>query len=285
MHQFTSDIEALLRRAIEEDVRTGDITSELCIPKGTISSAHFVFKQAGVVAALPFIQTLFAMIDENVSFTQLVQDGTYVTAGTLIAKVSGPVVSLLTGERIALNLLQHSSGVATMTFRYLDKIRGCRCSIMDTRKTLPGLRALEKYSVLVAGGENHRMGLDDRYTIKSNHIYFLSRKTTSPIEDAVKTAKEKDPKQLVEVEISRYPQLAHVLDTEADIIMLSRMMPSVIARCVKKAEGSHKKLYVESLGTITLETVRSYAETGVHGISIGSITHSVPASEIVMRFS
>ena len=182
-----------------------------------------------------------------------------------------------------MNLIQHASGVATITDAYVRKLKGLRCEILETRKTLPGLRALEKYAVRVGGGSNHRLSLDDRFTIKSNHLYFLVGRSPTPIKEAVKKAKAHRPDLAIEIEVSNPKNLHQVLETEAKAIMLSRMMPSEIKKCVNLIRMTDKKVYVESLGTITLDTVRAYAETGVDGISIVSVTHSVPALDIVMR--
>lgn len=277
------EIERLIDTAISEDIGSGDITTQILIDAGTLASGSFVIKQAGVVAGLPFLQTVFQKIDPELTVTLLVKEGSFQKAGTILAKVAGPARAILTGERVALNLIQHASGVATITSEYVRKLKELHCAILDTRKTLPGLRALEKYAVKVGGGNNHRYSLDDRYTIKSNHLYFLNGATKTPIKEAVKLVKASNPELLVEVEIVRSDQIDEALESGADVIMLTRMFTNEVEACVKKARKANKKIYVESQGTITLDTVRAYAETGVDGISIGSITHSVPALHIVMR--
>ncbi len=278
-----NEIERLIDISIQEDVRTGDITSEVLVPEKAMSTGHFILKQAGVLAALPYLEILFKKIDPAIEVKLSVKEGSYQTAGAIIGSITGPSRGILTGERIALNLIQHASGVATVTAQYVKKLKGLKCQILDTRKTLPGLRSLEKYAVQVGGGTNHRFGLDDRFIIKNNHLYFLANRTKTPIQDAVKLVKAKRPELQVEVEISEIEQLKEALQTEAQAVMLSRMMPAEIKKCVAAIRKTDKKVYVESLGTITLDTVRAYAETGVDGISIGSVTHSVPALDIVMR--
>ncbi len=278
-----NEIERLIDISIEEDIRSGDITSEVLIPKETVASGQFVMKQAGVVAMLPFLQILFQKIDSAIEVVVNVEEGSYQRAGTIIAKVTGPARGIMSGERIALNLIQHASGVATITSQYVKKMKGLRCEILDTRKTLPGLRALEKYSVNVGGGANHRFALDDRFIIKSNHLYFTAGHSKNPIREAINKVKKHRPDLPIEVEITRYEQLPQVFQPEVKAIMLSRMMPFEINKCVDRIRQTDKKVYIESLGTITLDTVRAYAETGVDGISIGSVTHSVPALDIVMR--
>lgn len=277
------EIERLIDTAIAEDIGSGDITTEVLVPMDAIATGKFVLKQAGVVAALPFLEILFKKIDPDMHVELYVFEGSFQKAGTVLAKVSGPAWGILSGERIALNLIQHASGVATATAEYVRKVKGLRCEILDTRKTLPGLRALEKYAVRIGGGTNHRFSLNDRFIIKSNHLYFTGTKTAQPLQDAVAKAKEHRPDLSIEVEITSIQQLSEALQSPADAIMLSRMMPSEIKRCVQEIRKTDKKVYIESLGTITLDTVRAYAETGVDGISIGSITHSVPNLDIVMR--
>ncbi len=278
------EIERLIDISIEEDLRSGDITTDVLVPESAIISARIVLKQAGVLAALPFLQILFHKIDPSIEVTLYVEEGSYQTAGTILGKVSGPARGILSGERVALNLIQHASGVATTTSEYVRKLKGLHCGILDTRKTLPGLRALEKYAVSVGGGFNHRFALDDRFIIKPNHLYFLKGTSKNPIKDAIEKVKERNADLPIEVEITRFDQLVHALHPFVDGIMLSRMMPLEIKRCVDRIRQTEKKVYIESLGTITLDTVRAYAETGVDGISIGSVTHSVPALDIVMRF-
>lgn len=278
-----NEIERLIDISIDEDIRSGDITSEVLIPTETVASGQFVMKQAGVVAMLPFLQILFQKIDPTIKITVCVEEGSYQRAGTIIAKATGHAKGILAGERIALNLIQHASGVATITSKYVKKMKGLRCEILDTRKTLPGLRALEKYSVHVGGGSNHRFALDDRFIIKSNHLYFTAGHSKKPIKEAIDKVKKHRPDLPIEVEITRYEQLQQVLQPEVKAIMLSRMLPFEIKKCVDRIRQTDKKVYIESLGTITLDTVRAYAETGVDGISIGSVTHSVPALDIVMR--
>ncbi|NGX42320.1 MAG: Nicotinate-nucleotide pyrophosphorylase [carboxylating] [Chlamydiae bacterium] len=277
------EIERLIDVAIAEDIGSGDITSQVLVPEGSIISGWFVLKQAGVVAGLPFLEILFQKLDPDIQVSTYLEEGSYQKAGAIIAKVSGPSCGILSGERIALNLIQHASGVATITAAYVRKLKGLKCEILDTRKTLPGLRYLEKYAVKIGGGSNHRFSLDDRFIIKTNHLYFLIGRYTFPIQEAVKRVKNHHPGIPIEVEITNIDQLAEALQTEAEAIMLSRMSPSAIKRCVDRIRATDKKVYIESLGTVTLDTVRAYAETGVDGISIGSVTHSVPALDIVMR--
>lgn len=279
------EIERLIETSLAEDLGTGDVTTEVLLKKETLASAAFVMKQAGIVAGLPFLQMVFEKIDRDIQVTALVEEGSFHKAGTTIAKVSGPAKGILSGERVSLNLIQHASGVATITREYVRKLKGLNCQILDTRKTLPGLRALEKYAVKIGGGTNHRFSLADRFTIKRNHLHFQGAPGGKTIKEAVHRAKTARPDLPIEIEISQPQLLPEALETGAHAIMLSRMMPSEIKKCVALIRKTDKKVYVESLGTITLDTIRAYAETGVDGISIGSITHSVPSLDIVMRLT
>ncbi|WP_059358758.1 carboxylating nicotinate-nucleotide diphosphorylase [Parachlamydia acanthamoebae] len=282
---ITNYIDLLLDTALKEDIRTGDITSEACIPEDAILTGRFIAKQAGILAGLPFLSLLFKKIDPRIEVQLLVSEGSYQKAGTVIAKAFGPARGIFSGERVALNLLQHASGVATLTNQYVRKVSGFDCSILDTRKTLPGLRALEKYAVTVGGGVNHRFGLDDRLIIKRNHLAFVGTTTPHPIREAVLRVKNHRPDLPIEIEIQDIDQLAEALDTEAETIMLCRMPPHEIKKCVHFIRKTGKKVFIESLGTITLETIQAYAETGVDGISLGSLTLSSHALDIAMRLA
>jgi len=283
MH-LEKEIEGLIDIAIEEDIRSGDITSTACIPKQAVTSARLFMKQAGVVAGLPFLTILFHKIDPEIEIFLVIEEGSFQKAGTVIGKISGPARGILSGERIALNLLQHASGVATQTRAYVKKIVGIDCAILDTRKTLPGLRALEKYAVRVGGGVNHRFSLDGRFVIKPNHCCFLAGNFAHPLQEAIKRAKEYRPDLPIEIEIDSIEYLQEALNTDACAIMLSRMPPQSVQRCVKEIRKTNKKVYLESLGTITLDTIRAYAETGIDGISVDAITQA-EALDIGMRLT
>jgi nicotinate-nucleotide pyrophosphorylase (carboxylating) len=277
------EIEKLIDKAIEEDMRKGDLTTEACIPSDTLATARFVLKQAGVVAGLPFLKVLFNKLDPKIEVTPLVIEGSYQKAGTLICTITGPVRGILSGERVALNFIQHASGVATITAAYVKRVSGFDCAILDTRKTLPGLRALEKYAVRMGGGVNHRFGLDDRFIIKINHLSFVKNHSKKPIVQAVQNIRAKNQDLPIEIEIEDLNDLDEALSTEAVALMLVNMSPDEVKKSANKIKRANKKAYVESGGTITLDTIRAYAETGVNGISVGALTHSVQALEITMR--
>jgi nicotinate-nucleotide pyrophosphorylase (carboxylating) len=278
-----AEVENLIDRAIAEDIGPGDITTEACISKNEKTSGRFVLKQAGILAGLPFLSIIFQKIDPSIKINLLVKEGSYQKAGAEIATIAGPARGILSGERIALNLIQHASGIATTTGRFVRKLAGLPCAIIDTRKTLPGLRALEKYAVKIGGGVNHRFGLNDRCIIKSNHLSFIEEKGTHAIQHAIEKARKLYPSVGIEIEIDNKDQLDHALKTGVDAVILLNISPDEIKKCVGKIRKTQTKVYVESSGTITLDTIRAFAETGVDGISVGALTYSVQDLDIRMR--
>ncbi len=277
------EIERLIEIALKEDLGQGDITSEACIKEQARTQGVLLTKQSGTVAGLPYVKRIFELVDPSIEFESKVPEGSQQKAGTIIASIRGPVRGILGGERTALNLLQHTSGVATATAAYVRKVSGYDCEILDTRATLPGLRALEKYAVRVAGGTVHRYGLDDRFIIKKNYLAFLAGKHKHPIIEAVRRVKAYRPHIPIEVEVRRYEDLDEALQTEVSAVMLENMKPEEVRRCVKKVHQHKKRAYAQSGAGITLETIREYAETGVDGISIGALTHSVRDLHISLR--
>jgi nicotinate-nucleotide pyrophosphorylase (carboxylating) len=204
-----------------------------------------------------------------------VNDGTICNKRTEIACINGPARALLSGERTALNLLQHLSGVATLTAQCVEKVKGTKCQILDTRKTVPGLRLLDKYAVRVGGGTNHRLHLGDRILIKNNHLAL-----SKSIGVCIERAKKAYPLQWVEVEVDNLSELEEAIEAGADGALLDNMQPEEVARCVELAQG---RLFLEASGGISLENVLEYAKTGVDGVSIGALTHSAPALDISMK--
>ncbi len=267
--------------AITEDIRSGDITSEACITTEAIIEGTFVLKQRACIAGLPFIKLLFQRVDPKIEVQLFVNDGTEHKAGTILGKVKGPAQGIFSAERSALNLLQHASGIATITRAFVNKIEGCKCDILDTRKTLPGLRYLEKYSVRMGGGTNHRYALDDRFIITNHHLSFLGKKATTPIIEAVKRCRKYRNNLKVEVEVEALQQVEDALDAQADIIRLENMTVPKAKHAVKMIDG---RAYVELGGEISLSTIRAYAEIGIDGISISSLTDSVQAIDLRLRF-
>ena len=278
-------IQKLIDDSLKEDVRSGDITTCACIPLEATVSGKFLIKQSGTIAGLPFLDYLFKKIHLDLTIEHLVEEGSFQKSGTAIAKITGSARAIVTGERTALNLLQHASGVATITSAFVKKIQGLPCEIYDTRRTLPGMRALEKYAVKAGGGKNHRLGLDDHFIIKKNHLAFFSGITPHAIVDAIKKAREYRPGVPVEVEIEDEQQLMEALKADADAIILLNTSPDEAKKLVEKVRKKGKKVYIQSSNTMSLETVRAYAESGADAILTGLLTYSVKALEISFRLS
>lgn len=268
-------VKKLIETALAEDLGTGDVTSEATIRPESVSVAAMLAKQDLVLAGIDVAREVFLHLDPDIRFEPFAKDGDHVNAGTEVAKLSGNTRALLAGERVALNLLQHLSGIATLTHRYVKAIRGSKAQMLDTRKTLPGLRQLEKYAVRMGGGTNHRMGLYDMILIKDNHI-----KAAGSITKAIDNARKKAGKLKVEVETANLDDVRVALAAHADIIMLDNMPIDLMRQAVDLIAG---QALVEASGNVTLETVRAIAETGVDLISSGSLTHSAPAADISMK--
>lgn len=270
-------VTALLEAALAEDVGRGDVTTRLTVPPGLRATGTVLGKQDGVLAGLPLLARVFAVMGAaEVRVTALAADGDAFAAGTRLATVAGPAADLLVGERLALNLLQRLSGVATLTRRYVDAVADTRARIVDTRKTTPGLRALEKHAVRLGGGHNHRAGLDDGILIKDNHLTAAGGVTA-----AVAAARHAAPHGLkVEVECATQAQVDEALAAGADAILLDNMSTADLADAVRRIAG---RALVEASGGVTLASVRAIADTGVDLISVGALTHSAPAIDINMK--
>lgn len=260
-----------LRAALAEDIGSGDVTSNAIIPADRAARFAVNARQELVVSGLKFLPELFALLDKHVSVELHVQEGAKVAKGAKLATLSGPALALLTGERTALNLIQHLCGVATLTRQYVDTVAGTSAKILDTRKTLPGFRALEKYAVSCGGGQNHRMGLYDGVLIKDNHIAIAGS-----IPEAVKKARMAG--KPVQVECDTLAQVDDALASGAGRVLLDNMDLPTLAEAVKRAKA--KKIETEASGNVSLQTIRAIAETGVEFISIGRLTHSAPAVDI-----
>ncbi len=267
----------IIELALAEDIGPRDVTSEATISEDSVSSAIVLAKQDLVLAGLDVAREVFRLLDPGIQFTPLAKDGDRIRNGSGIANVSGKTRVLLSGERVALNFLQHLSGIATLTARYIERLSGTKAQVLDTRKTLPGLRTLEKYAVRTGGGKNHRMGLYDMVLIKDNHI-----KAAGGIMKAVRGVRAKANKLTIEVETGTLDDVREALDAGADIIMLDNMSPPMMREAVALIAG---RTPVEASGNVTLDTIRAIAETGVDYISAGSITHSAPAADISMKIT
>ena len=268
----------LIENALAEDLGPGDVTSEATIRPESLSVAVMLAKQDLVLAGLDVAREVFRHLDPDIQFTSFAEDGDRVNAGTELAKLSGNTRALLAGERVALNLLQHLSGIATLTSKYVERVHGLKAGILDSRKTLPGLRRLEKYAVRTGGGRNHRFGLHDGVLIKDNHI-----KASGGITKALQnTRKNAHHLFKLEVETKNLEEVREALEARADIIMLDNMPVDMMREAVKVVAG---RALVEASGNVTLDTVRTIAETGVDLISSGSLTHSAPAADISMKIT
>ncbi len=269
------NIKRLIQSALQEDIGTGDVTTEATVPETATSTAVMLAKQDLVLAGIEVGRQVFHELDAGTQFDAFFKDGAGVKSGAEIARLAGNARALLKGERVALNLVQHLSGIATLTAAYVAKLSGTRAQILDTRKTLPGLRELEKYAVRMGGGRNHRMGLYDMVLIKDNHI-----KAAGGITKAVRSAKKTAKNFTIEVETSNLDEVREALAAEADIIMLDNMSLEMMREA---AALINRRALVEASGNVTLETIRGIAETGVDFISSGSLTHSAAAADISMK--
>lgn len=267
-------IEANVRLAIEEDVSTGDITAEL-IPESQQAKAEIISRDQAVIAGSAWVNEVFKQVDPTVEVDWKVADGDSVAPNTLLFTLKGSARSLLTGERAALNFLQTLSGTATLAKQYSDKVANTPVKLLDTRKTLPGLRLAQKYAVTCGGCYNHRIGLFDAFLIKENHIL-----AAGGIESAISQAKSNHPGKPVEVEVESFDELNQALEAGADIIMLDNFTPDQMREAVALVDGRAK---LEASGNITDDTLVSYAETGVDYISIGALTKHCRAIDLSMR--
>jgi nicotinate-nucleotide pyrophosphorylase (carboxylating) len=268
-------IDRIIENALAEDIHTGDITTQAVVGEGRAARATLRAKEEMVLAGIGVAARVFRMLDPDSRFTPRFADGDRIASGDVIAEISGNDASLLQGERVALNLLQRMCGIATVTARYVEAVRGTKARVVDTRKTTPGLRVLEKYAVRVGGGTNHRTGLYDGILIKENHITAAGGVT-----EAVRRAKAYVPHTMkVEVETETIAQVAEALAAGADIIMLDNMGHEEMRAAVDLIGG---RAVVEASGGVNLESIRGIAATGVDIISVGALTHSARAMDISM---
>ncbi|MBC7979251.1 MAG: carboxylating nicotinate-nucleotide diphosphorylase [Armatimonadetes bacterium] len=273
----------LILMALAEDIGPGDVTSGYFIPESRTARAFVTVREEGVVSGVNLAKQVFLAVDADLEVRVMVEDGSKVGAGAMLMQVEGKARSILTAERTALNFLQRLSGVATLTSLYVTLVKHTRARILDTRKTTPGYRKLEKQAVLDGGGDNHRMGLFDRAMVKDNHL--LIEGDVAALRDAIKRLKTEKPGVEVELEADRLDQVAAFLEIEGvDHILLDNMTLEELAEAVAmRAENYNLKL--EASGGVTLETVAGIAETGVDFISVGALTHSAPALDIGLDFT
>ncbi len=276
MNSFILD--PILRRALEEDIGTGDVTTMATIEPGTQASAELVAKEDFVLAGIDVARRVFQLLSTETAFEKLVSDGQAVKRGDVIAWIKGDAAALLQSERVALNLLQRMCGVATLTADFVREVAGTQAVVVDTRKTTPGLRVLEKYAVRMGGGGNHRMALYDAVLIKENHVAAAGGITA-----AVNRARQRVPHtQKIEVEVRNQDEVAEALAAGADILLLDNMSLTELAAAVELVGD---QAITEASGGVNLETIRGIAETGVRLISVGALTHSYRAVDISMLFT
>ncbi len=269
-------VDDIIKRAIDEDINYVDVTTDYLIPDDSVSDAYYVAKDTGILCGIEIAKRVFEIVGNDVDFNILINDGSEVKKGDIIARMYGSTKTLLKGERTALNILQHMSGIATATNKCVKLVEGTNAHITDTRKTLPGLRRLQKYAVTVGGGKNHRYNLSDGAMLKDNHIDAYGG-----ITPAVSALREKIGHMVkIEVEVRTLDELKEALAAGADIIMLDNMSCDMMKEAVAITSG---KVPLEASGNITSENIRQVAETGVDIISLGALTHSVKCFDISMR--
>jgi nicotinate-nucleotide pyrophosphorylase (carboxylating) len=273
-----ADLPQQVAAALAEDIRGGDLTAAL-IPPERNGHATVITREAAILCGIPYVEAVFRQVDSRVKFDWRVHEGEKVNANQILFHIDGPARALLTGERTALNFLQFLSGTATAAHRYAQLLAGTRCRLLDTRKTIPGLRTAQKYAVRVGGGQNHRMGLFDGILIKENHIA-----AAGAIAMAVAAAKRNAAKAPVEVEVEDLTQLQAAIDAGADIALLDNFSLEAMRAGVALNARAKRPLKIEASGGITAETIRAIAETGVDFVSVGSITKHVQAVDLSMRF-
>ena len=277
---FEMTIDEIIEKALAEDIGNGDHTSLSTIPKDTKGKAKLLIKEDGILAGMSVAEKVFKKVDKNVVFKAFLKDGTKVKYGDIAFVVDGSSISLLSAERLALNFMQRMSGIATATGKIIDKLQGLNTKVLDTRKTTPNLRILEKEAVVIGGGENHRMGLYDMIMIKDNHVDFAGG-IANAIESTKKYLKENNRDLKIEIEVRNLNELNEVLKIgNIDRIMLDNFSLKDMKKAVEIINGRYE---TEASGGITLNTIREYAETGVDYISVGALTHQIKSLDISLK--
>ena len=272
----TDTLERIVHAALAEDIGAGDVTTEATVAADAIGTAALLVKEPGVVCGLRAVEVTFRALDPEIVFEAFAEDGDAVEAPAVVARVSGSQRAILTGERVALNFLGRLSGIATLTRRYVEAVAGTGAAVLDTRKTTPGLRALEKHAVAVGGGRNHRFGLDDAVLIKDNHL-----RAAGSIGAAVQLVRRAADLP-VEVECDTLEHVGEALEAGADAILLDNMTPAELRQAVQLVD---RRARLEASGGVTLETIRAVAETGVDEISVGALTHSAPSLDVSLELT
>ncbi len=278
----------LVDQALNEDLGVGDLTTDLVVPAGAAAEGEIVARAAGVIAGIPVAGLCFRRLDSRVSFEPAVEDGARVRRSQVLARMSGPAGSILKAERVALNFIQRLSGIATLTSMFVDAVKAYPVRILDTRKTTPGLRILEKYAVRAGGGFNHRMGLYDGVLIKDNHLKFQIPEKTKSSEGAVTaavTVARRGAKHLhkIEVEAETLEEVREAVAAGADAILLDNMDVKTLVKAVATVRRSKKAIVLEASGNVSIKNVREIASTGVDAISVGALTHSAPVLDVALE--
>jgi nicotinate-nucleotide pyrophosphorylase (carboxylating) len=271
-------LKPIVQRALDEDIGSGDVTTDTTIPSGAMTSGEFTAKAEGIVAGLQVAELAFKLVDDRVQFTTLIHDSEAVKHGDVIATVNGPARALLTAERVALNFMQRMSGIATLTHKFVDAVKFSHAIILDTRKTVPGLRLLDKWAVRLGGGQNHRFGLYDMVLIKDNHIAAVGS-LTAAVQRVCARDKRHRP---IEVEVKNLNELREALPLNLDRILLDNMTPDLMKEAVQITQG---RTPLEASGNVSLDNVAEIAATGVDYISIGALTHSVRALDMSLELN
>jgi len=269
-------LDSVVTAALAEDVGAGDVTTEATVDADALGTAELLVKEPGVVSGLAAVEAVFLALDPELQFEALVEDGTFVEHTTVVAVVSGPLRAILTGERVALNFLGRLSGIATLARRYVDAVAGTGVAILDTRKTTPGLRLLEKHAVACGGGRNHRFGLDDAVLVKDNHLA-----AAGSVHAAVERLRAATDLP-IEVECDTLAQVSEALAAQVDAILLDNMTPDELVAAVALVQGRAR---LEASGGVTLDNVRAIAEAGVDEISIGALTHSARSLDVSLELT
>ncbi|HZT08043.1 MAG TPA: carboxylating nicotinate-nucleotide diphosphorylase [Chloroflexota bacterium] len=276
-----ADVRRIVANALAEDLGSGDITTDNLVPAATKARAAVVYRSGGVVCGAPVLSEVFRALDSTVEIDCLVSEGAHVEPGTTVALVRGSARSILKGERVALNFVQRMAAIATATARFVKAIEGCPVHIIDTRKTTPGLRVLERYAVRVGGGRNHRYNLSDGVLVKDNHLVALRNQGIGTLE-ALRMLRDRVPHTVrVQVEVDRLDQIPEILEAPVDAILFDNMTPEQVREGVRMIAG---RTVTEVSGGVKLETVRAYAEAGPTVISSGALTHSTPALDVGLDF-
>jgi nicotinate-nucleotide pyrophosphorylase (carboxylating) len=272
----TDTLERAVHAALAEDIGAGDVTTDATVAADAVGTAAIVVKQAGVVCGLRVVETAFRALDPDIGFEAFAQDGDAVEPPAIVARIAGSERAILTGERVALNFLGRLSGIATLTRRYVDAVDGTGVAVLDTRKTTPGLRALEKHAVACGGGRNHRFGLDDAVLVKDNHLRAAGSVATAV--QLVRGATDLP----VEVECESLDQVREALDAGVDALLLDNMTLAELREAVALNAGRAR---LEASGGVSLDTIRDIAETGVDEISVGALTHSAPSLDVSLELT